>query len=88
MGPRSTLWGNFEKKERKGSRLSKNRHGQRKKVTPVRAFVSHLKVLGDIETKEAISGVVREPDLSPLGSPCSWLLLGATTNNVRDPNLW
>ena len=62
--------------------------GKEKKVTPVRAFVSHLKVLGDIETKEAISGVVREPDLSPLGSPCSWLLLGATTNNVRDPNLW
>ena len=56
----------------------------KKKVIPVRAFVSHLKVLGDIETKEAISGVEREPDLSPLGPPCSWLL----TKNVRDPNLW
>ena len=47
----------------------------KKNVTPVRAFVSHLKVLMDKETKEAISGVVREPDLSPLGSPHSWLLL-------------
>ena len=42
----------------------------------------------DIKTKKAISGVVRKPDLSQVGSPHFWLLLGATTNIVRDSNLW
>ena len=63
-------------------------HGQIKKLPRCGPLSRISKVLGDIETKEAISGVVRELDLSPLGSPHSWLLIGSTTNIVRDPNLW